>query len=269
MDTINSRMNSKYSYITKYLNEVKSAFTSIDDDIKMIIYGGFVRDLIADKPFNDIDIYIQNLSISANTCNNILSKDIRKRFSKIDDVKDVEILSKISPSAERYSYGSYKIKITLNDDILIIFDISLVINGHRKIIFNKTCDYSVNNLCVEYTGNEDEPFKNLHLRINGDNVPDVDTSICHINNKLLVPIIDIGKIEKLVISEYKYFCCPEYNEKYMEPIILNILNKIAERSGKIQTVYKYKHKDDNFDIFKFLIKTFHELMESVKSKLCD
>jgi hypothetical protein len=265
METINSRMNSKYSYITKYLNEVKSAFTSINDDIKMIIYGGFVRDLIADKPFNDIDIYIQNLSISANTCNYILSEDIEKRLDKMDDVKDVKILSKISPGAERCSYGSYKIKITLNDDSLIIFDSSLVINGHRKIIFNNICDYSVNNLCVEYTGNEDEPFKNLHLRINNDNVPDVETSIYHINNKLLIPIIDIGKIEKLVISEYKYFCCPEYNEKYMEPLISHFLKTIAERSWKIQTIYKYKHEDEDFDIFKFLINSFHELMESVKS----
>lgn len=52
----------------------------------------------------------------------------------------------------------------------------------------------------------------------------------------------------------------------MENIILNCLNKIAERSGKIQTVYKYKHEDEDFDISTFLIKTFYKLMESLRNK---
>jgi hypothetical protein len=266
MEILNKKMVSKYNYLTDFLNEIKVVFSSIRNNIKMIVFGGFIRDLIIGDEFNDIDIYIDNMSISANTCLYIIKNKIKKSFSKFDNIKNIIIDFNVFPDT-RDIYGTYKITLLLDDDKEIIFDISLIINSQKKIIFNKTCDYSVNNLCAEFSDEKDKPFKNLSLRISNE-TPNIETTIEHIKNKILIPIISVDDLSDLIIIDLKYFynVNERNNKKVIKVLITTYLDKIVVRTTKLKNKYTF---DDEYDFDKFINTKYEELMESVKSKLCD
>jgi hypothetical protein len=180
-------------YITKYFNEPKYIKKGLPSEeiysIKTIVYGGFIRDIIAGKTdINDIDLYIHKSTggfdgFSMNEFTRLLyslNKYLEDNLPSLDEYPfKYEIQHQQYKYIDIYNdknfdmYGNFKI-IVLKGDIKYSFDISCNINSsdirnNNTNLFDKLCDYTVNNLMTSVfinKYNNELVFGNLDIRCN-------------------------------------------------------------------------------------------------------
>lgn len=230
----------------KTIQEIVYSFNKYNEKKTMKIFGGFIRDIINGVDYNDIDIYFDNYIFSKNLILRIASS-IKEKFTEFEEIKDINIYAYTHDSVIRDLYGNIKMEVILQDDKIIKFDISTTVNFNKNVIFNMICDYSINNLYVDFNGENDNPFSELKLRIT-ENTPSIEETIIHIKNKLLVPIFRIEKLAEIIYNNY-------YNEEYKCRDKLELINLFLERSmtllierteKRIKSDYTHINEDINF-----------------------
>lgn len=190
------------------LKESSSNYRMEKENIKINVFGGFLRYLFSeDEQLNDLDIYIykdldRNPSFSANEFGKCLAC-IRHHLKKLDFVSSVSSAF-YSHMTDTMKYGRATININKKNGETFKIDMSTKINCSPEVVFNYSCDYTVNSLYVPY--NEDGTFGDVKNRVSSTGVVySIGDILKHIENKELINIIDIKKLAKYIYYLNGYF----------------------------------------------------------------
>lgn len=244
---------SNTSEIISVLRIIKSNIQYFQSKENAIIkvYGGFIRDNILKETYHDIDIYIENIRFSANSFYNSL-KRVDKELCKMFKTCEIKVACSICTSREQY--GNAHIELCRDDMTKLHIDISTRINNHRYEYFKLLCDYSVNNLIVDFIDTEERAFSEIELRIKDKYSVSLEETLKHIYDRQLVNMFNPENIFKFISLDYDWWN-GQYSENEMEPILNKYYLYILKRQEKM---INYGYIDDK----EFSIQ---KIMENIKS----
>lgn len=235
---LNIKKHKKFSSLKELNSFLLNLFNLINivkgfEDIKYIIYGGAIRDILLEKSLNDID-----LSLFYQNSKEFRSDELHSRLLTISEFSESFSGFKINIERKKLDYSLLKMHINLPNNFFVNIDIT---SSNTK----KICDFTVNNLQYQHS-------IGLHTIIKG--TYDVTQSIKDIYTKTLRFVSDIKcltfcertklveRSNKMIDKGFKY----DINEYEKEPF-LDISNE-----NKICPICQY---DDNKDKMYYLCST--------------
>jgi hypothetical protein len=164
-------------WFTNYAIDSDNSPTKFHDNInefKSMIFGGFIRDMIANKQYNDIDIFIDTEYSISSTGFDVLLKILF--YGLKQKYPTLQILTQRNEYANDHLYGNFT---TYQMASLQIDEqkIDIVMNVNDVNMFDFLPDFSINNL-VLHTDNT--------LVLRQPSKFDVVTVVDHIRSKTLV-----------------------------------------------------------------------------------
>jgi len=177
---VNQHKHKQFSSLDELNSFLKPLFNLIRivkgfEDIIYVIYGGAIRDLLLEKPLNDIDISL----FYRNFSKVFRSDELHSTLQMISEFSEKFCGFKINIERPKKEYSLLKMHINLPDNLFVNIDIT-------SFCENKSCDFTVNNL--QYMSDN-----GLHTIVQKEY--DVIQSIKDINTKTLRFVSDIKSLK--------------------------------------------------------------------------
>ena len=137
---VNQHKHKQFSSLDELNSFLKPLFNLIRivkgfEDIRFVIYGGAIRDLILEKPLNDIDISL----FYRNYSKVFRSDELHSKLQTISEFSEKFCGFKINIERPKQEYSLLKMYLQLPDNLFVNIDIT-------SFCENKSCDFTVNNL---------------------------------------------------------------------------------------------------------------------------
>ena len=182
------------------------------------IFGGFVRDLLLDNKFNNIDIMINNSPLYDYKIISNIVENIRNNIQVFDS--DYMYMN-VNTRFEYIKIGLYM----MHNNITSYINIYINSKSDSEEYFDLH-DYTINNLKIDLNGNIDRRLKLLRYNLYD--------CLDHINKKILVHDADYIGYNKLIVNN-------KYRENKMLSYGFNyIVSKKRRNSDDIDDTYTSK-----------------------------
>lgn len=194
-----AKINQVDNYMKCLYNGVKKC--GIMKKVEIKIYGGYIRYKYGDdESLSDVDVYIMG-NHSQNSFLWML-KSVVEELKSYSEVKEVKT-TLITPFVRSF-YGTVKLKIEDINGEYLEMDMSATLNNVRGTGFNTICDYTVNNLYMDYSvENGESVYGELKLRQECNY--SIDEVLYHLKEKKLVGILDKNAWMAYVERDAEYY----------------------------------------------------------------